>query len=170
MRPLPTALKRRTDAPSSNSMNIATRRAHRSIGPARAHSAPDGQDVDSLPPADAVSGLSGRIGENAHSPWRCRLDYFLVTELPGPSWDHSRPRREQPGWDEHATFIDGLVERGVIVLGGPLGDPDFGPALLVFGAESENEVHEYLSADPWLDTVLHVETVERWSIWIGSLA
>jgi hypothetical protein len=42
--------------------------------------------------------------------------------------------------------------------------------LLVFAAESENEVHEYLSADPWLDTVLHVETVERWSIWIGSLA
>ncbi len=104
------------------------------------------------------------------SPWRCRLDYFLVTERPGPGWDHSRPRREQDGWDEHATFVDGLAEQGVIVLGGPLGDPDFGPALLVVAAESENEVHTYLSGDPWLKTILEVEAVERWSIWIGSLA
>lgn len=103
------------------------------------------------------------------SPWRCLLDYFLVTELPGPSWDHSRPRREQDGWDEHAAFVDGLAEQGVIVLGGPLGDPDFGPALLIFAAESENEVHAHLSEDPWLDTILRVEKVQRWSIWIGSL-
>ena len=102
--------------------------------------------------------------------WRCRLDYFLVTELPGPSWDHSRPRREQDGWDEHAAFIDGLAEQAVIVLGGPLGDPDFGPALLIFAAESENEVHAHLSEDPWVNTILRVESVRRWSIWIGSLA
>jgi uncharacterized protein YciI len=98
------------------------------------------------------------------------LKYFLVSELPGPSWDHSRPRREQDGWAEHAAFVDGLAERGVIVFGGPLGDPDFGPALLVFAAESENEVCTYLSEDPWLNTILRVENVQRWSIWIGSLA
>ncbi len=58
----------------------------------------------------------------------------------------------------------------MIVLGGPLGDPDFGPALLILAAESENEVHTYLSEDPWLNTILQVENVQRWSIWIGSLA
>jgi hypothetical protein len=42
--------------------------------------------------------------------------------------------------------------------------------LLVVAAESENEVHTYLSGDPWLNTILEVEAVERWSIWIGSLA
>ncbi len=57
----------------------------------------------------------------------------------------------------------------MIVLGGPLGDPDFGPALLVFAAESESEVHARLSDDPWLNTILRVENVQRWSIWIGSL-
>ena len=101
---------------------------------------------------------------------RCLLDYFLVTERPGPSWDRSRPRRKQHGWDEHATFIDGLTEQGVIVLGGPLGDPDFGPALLVVAAENEDAVHAQLSEDPWFNTILHVEKVQRWSIWIGSLA
>lgn len=98
------------------------------------------------------------------------MDYFIVTELPGPSWDRSRPRREQDGWDEHAAFIDRLTEQGVIVLGGPVGDPDFGPAVLIFSAESEDEVHAHLSEDPWLNTILRVDNVQRWSIWIGSLA
>ncbi len=97
------------------------------------------------------------------------MDYFLVTEIPGPSWDRSRPRREQDGWDEHAAFIDGLTEQGAIVLGGPIGDPDVGPAMLVFAAENEDEVRTYLSEDPWFNTVLQVEDVQLWSLWIGSL-
>jgi len=95
------------------------------------------------------------------------MNYYLVTELPGPTWDRSRPRREQLGWDEHAAFVDGLAEQGVVVLGGPLGDPDFGPALLVVAAHSVEEVHEHLAADPWLDTILAVESVQRWSVWLG---
>lgn len=101
---------------------------------------------------------------------RSGLDYFLVSEIPGPSWDRSRPRRDQDGWDKHAAFVDGLAERGVIVLGGPVGDPDFGPALLVFAAENEDAVQTYLSEDPWFNTVLEVDDVQPWSIWIGSLA
>jgi hypothetical protein len=62
------------------------------------------------------------------------------------------------------------VSEGVIVLGGPVGNPDVGPAVLIFAADSENEVHDHLSGDPWLNTILRVESVRRWSIWIGSLA
>ena len=76
-------------------------------------------------------------------------EYFLVMEVPGPAWDHARPRREQDGWDEHATFVDGLSNEGVVVFGGPLGDPAFGPALLVFHAESEAEIRRRLADDPW---------------------
>src|SRR5438105_14916261 len=94
-------------------------------------------------------------------------DSFLVTEVPGPQWDRARPRREQDGWDEHASFVDALVSEGLVVLGGPLGDPDFGPALLVFHAESEDEIRRRLADDPWLDTILTVESIQRWSIWVG---
>ena len=97
------------------------------------------------------------------------MSYFVVTELPGPEWDRSRPRRQQDGWDEHAAYVDGLAAEGVLVLGGPVGDPEYGPALLVFAAESEDEVRERLATDPWMDTILTVENVRRWSIWIGSL-
>jgi uncharacterized protein YciI len=123
-----------------------------------------------LRPRPAPDTRYRSVRENAESTWRCRLYYFLVTELPGPGWDTSRPRREQEGWGEHVAFIDSLVAEGVLVLGGPVGDTDFGPALLVFAAESESEVHGYLSGDPWLNTILRVDSVQRWSIWIGSLA
>ena len=48
--------------------------------------------------------------------------FFVVRlERAGP-WDFSKGLREQEGWDEHAAFMDELVEQGFIVLGGPLSD------------------------------------------------
>jgi hypothetical protein len=44
---------------------------------------------------------------------------FAVTLVNGPRYDESRPRREQDGWDEHAAFMDALVDDGFVILGGP---------------------------------------------------
>jgi hypothetical protein len=46
---------------------------------------------------------------------------FAVRLKRGGPWDWSRDLREQDGWDEHARFMDALVDEGFIVLGGPLG-------------------------------------------------
>ena len=97
------------------------------------------------------------------------MSYFLVTEIPGSEWDHGKPRREQEGWEEHAAFVDGLVEEGTVVLGGPLGNPDYGPALLVWRAENEDEIRGRLADDPWMGTILTIESIRPWSIWIGAL-
>jgi uncharacterized protein YciI len=94
--------------------------------------------------------------------------YFLVTEVPGPEWAHARPRREQDGWDEHAAFVDALAAEGVVVFGGPVGNPDNGPTLLVFRAGSEDEIRRRLADDPWMDTILTVESIQPWSIWVGA--
>ena len=52
--------------------------------------------------------------------------------------------REQEGWDEHAAFMDGLVEDRFILLGGPLeGDRD---TLHVVDAPSEEEVRARFAA------------------------
>jgi hypothetical protein len=63
--------------------------------------------------------------------------------------------------------VDGLVEAGLVVLGGPLGNPDYGPALLVFHAEGEDEIRKQLAHDPWMDRILRVESIQPWSIWVG---
>jgi uncharacterized protein YciI len=94
---------------------------------------------------------------------------FLVISKAGPNRDLSKGTREQPLWDEHAAFIDGLVEDGFILLGGPLVDE--GGAVLVVNAESEHEARETLESDPWYrHGILHLESVQRWQIFIDQRA
>ena len=101
---------------------------------------------------------------------RCmEATYYAVTETQGPNWDPSRARREQDRWDEHAAFMDALVENGFVVLGGPIGNGE--EVLLIIRADSEAEVEARLREDPWLPMgVLAIGRVERWQIWLGNPA
>ena len=92
---------------------------------------------------------------------------FVVTEVSGPSWDASRARREQDGWDEHAAFMDALVADGFVVLGGPIGDGE--RVMVVVEAEDEDEVRRRFAADPWLPAgVLEIASIEPWTIWLDA--
>src|SRR5450759_29684 len=51
-----------------------------------------------------------------------RMTYFAVIRERDSGWDDSRPMHEQENWDEHASFMNALVDDGFVVLGGPLGD------------------------------------------------
>jgi uncharacterized protein YciI len=94
--------------------------------------------------------------------------YFLVSQARGPEWDPARGRREQPGWDEHAAFIDRLHEDGRIPLGGPTGDINGQRAMLVVHADSEDEVRKMLADDPWAGSILAIDSVQPWTLWIGQ--
>jgi len=92
-----------------------------------------------------------------------RMPMFLVLlSRSGPQWDRSRPMEEQSGWPEHAAFMDGLVDEGLIVLGGPLRD-EYRVAHAV-EAESEDAIRATLARDPWSGTHLRVESIEPWTI------
>src|SRR5262249_54724382 len=71
---------------------------------------------------------------------------FAVTLVHGPGWDPSRQIRTQDGWDEHAAFMDGLVDDGFIIVGGPLGDGD--RTLHVVEAADERQIETRFGADP----------------------
>jgi uncharacterized protein YciI len=90
------------------------------------------------------------------------VPFFVVLRRSGPQWQPSRPLEEQSGWDEHAAFMDQLVDSGFVVLGGPLADEH--RVVLVVEAESEDEVRAMLARDPWSDTHLRVDAVDRWTI------
>jgi uncharacterized protein len=92
--------------------------------------------------------------------------YFLVKRAHGVAWNRTRLRRDQDGWDEHAAFMDALVEEGFIVLGGPVGAGDGDYALLVVEASSEKEVRAKLAADPWGEDMLATESIEPWTIFL----
>ena len=91
------------------------------------------------------------------------LATFLVVLLrSGPQWDSARPLEEQSDWPAHASFMDGLVDAGFIVLGGPLADEH--RVAHVVEAESENAVRATLRRDPWSETHLRVGTIDGWTI------
>ena len=92
---------------------------------------------------------------------------FAVRLVHGPGWDPSRPIRDQEGWDEHAAFMDGLVEGGFIILGGPVGDVE--QTLHAVEAADENEIRTRLDWDPWAAAgLLQVGTIEHWALWLDS--
>ena len=88
--------------------------------------------------------------------------FHVVVVRSGPQWQAGKPLEEQSGWDEHASFMNGLVDDGFIVLGGPLVDEY--RVVHAVEAESEDEVRETLARDPWSGTHLVVDTVEPWTI------
>ena len=90
---------------------------------------------------------------------------FLAISSAGPNRDPSKSTRQQPLWDEHATFIDQLVAEGFILMGGPLVDE--GGSMLILNADDENDVREKLKSDPWMKHgILKLESVKRWEIFI----
>jgi len=92
---------------------------------------------------------------------------FVAISSAGPNRDLSKDTREQPLWDEHAAFIDRLVDDGFIWMGGPLVDE--GGSLLILNAEDENEVRKKLKNDPWSEHgILKLESVKRWQIFIDE--
>ena len=89
----------------------------------------------------------------------------LVAYRPGPGWDPTKARREQLGWDEHAAFMDALVDWRVIVRGGPL---DERRALVVVQLDDPPGVRRRLAGDPWYDGVLAIEYIEPWTLWLAG--
>ncbi len=92
---------------------------------------------------------------------------FAVTLVHGPGWDSSRQIRAQEAWDEHAAFMDGLVEDGFIIVGGPLGAGD--RTLHVVEAADEHEIEARLAKDPWaVAGLLRVGSIEPWALWLDG--
>jgi uncharacterized protein YciI len=88
---------------------------------------------------------------------------FLVTvRRAGPEWDPSRRLEQLSGWPAHPAFMDGLVEEGFIVLGGPLADEH--RVVQAVEAESEDAVRATFARDPWNETHLLVDTIEPWTL------
>ena len=88
--------------------------------------------------------------------------FHVVLRRAGPRWDPALPLEEQSDWPAHAAFMDGLVEDGFVVLGGPLSDEH--RVVHAVEAESEEAVRATLAHDPWSETHLVVDAVEPWTI------
>jgi len=88
--------------------------------------------------------------------------FHVVVTRSGYQYDPALPMNRQARWAEHAAFMNGLVDDGFIVLGGPLGDEYH--VVHAVEAESEQAVRARFAIDPWSETHVRVEVVEPWTI------
>jgi uncharacterized protein YciI len=65
--------------------------------------------------------------------------------------------------------MDGLVDDGFIILGGPVGDG--AESLHVVDAADRGDIEERLAADPWATAgLLRIGVIEPWALWLDSRA
>ena len=92
---------------------------------------------------------------------------FLVFRDPGPSWVRGVHTRQQPLWDEHAVFMDGLFEAGRVVLAGPYAD--YSRALIIVEARDAEEASALFRGDPWEKAgILVPGQVIEWTVFLDS--
>jgi uncharacterized protein len=97
------------------------------------------------------------------------MPVFAVTTARDAAWDHTRDIREQPFWEQHAAFADQLVDRGIIILGGPIGGDDEDLALLAVEAADEDAARSAFDADPWsVHRVFRIRQVRPWTLWLDG--
>jgi hypothetical protein len=96
------------------------------------------------------------------------VELYAVRLRRGGPWDWSRDLYGQAGFEDHARFVNGLVDAGFIFLGGPLqGERE---VLIIVNAPDEENVRERFADDPWVQSgMLTFGSVERWTILLGPL-
>ena len=93
---------------------------------------------------------------------------MIVRWRAGPTWTSGAPD-EQPGWDEHAAFIDDLVERGIFVMGGPFAD--YSGSFSILENVGEEEARELVLRDPFVaNGVFVLDDVRAWNVYVDELS
>ena len=96
-----------------------------------------------------------------------RVVRVLVRWKAGPTWTAGAVD-EQAGWDEHAAYIDDLIDRGIFLMGGPLADQSGSLSLLQ--NVTEQEARELIAEDPFVvNGVFELEDVRTWNIFVDEL-
>ena len=91
----------------------------------------------------------------------------VVVWRAGPTWT-SGSVREQPGWGEHAEFIDALIAKGTFVMGGPFSD-NSGSLSLLEGV-SIDEAKRIIAEDPFVENgVFVLDDLREWDVFVDEL-
>ena len=96
------------------------------------------------------------------------MKLFAVILNHGPAYKTGTRLEDQVEWAAHAKFMDALVHDGVVVLGGPLEGTT--EVLLIFRAESADEIRQRLAPDPWHRMgLLETSRIMPWTLRLGRL-
>jgi uncharacterized protein YciI len=99
---------------------------------------------------------------------RTRIVRVMVRWRAGPKWTSGTPQ-DQPGWEEHAEFIDELIADGTFVMGGPFAD-NSGSLTLLENVDVE-QARALMLRDPSFveNGVFELQDVRAWNIFVDEL-
>jgi uncharacterized protein YciI len=98
------------------------------------------------------------------------MSYYAVIREAGPGWTEGGIGA-QPGVAEHAAFMNGLADEGVVLFAGPLAGSENARlrALLIVNADHDDEIRDRLADDPWVRTDrLVITSIESWNVIVGA--
>ena len=98
------------------------------------------------------------------------MSYYAVIREAGPGWVDGGIAA-QPDVSDHAGFMNGLADEGVVLFAGPLAGTETARlrALLVMVAPTETEIRHRLADDPWArNERLAIARIERWDLIVGA--
>jgi uncharacterized protein YciI len=96
------------------------------------------------------------------------MQTYFVLRRRGPGFDADAAVEGQSDWDGHAACMIRLAKAGALLFSGPFGDR--AGALLIFRAESREQIEAWVDEDPWTGNgVLVTELIAPWDVRIGSL-
>jgi uncharacterized protein len=101
------------------------------------------------------------------------MSLFAVNRQAGSAWLDGKGAFEQPGINDHAAFMNGLADEGIILFAGPLAGTETNRirVLLIADANTETDIRQRLADDPWeLAERITTTTIEPWTLLVGALA
>ena len=123
---------------------------------------------DHIVVATAHVRIRARWSQKAGAFMESRKSLFVVIRRYGPPYDPQKPLEAQLDWEGHRLFMNALEAEGLARLAGPLEGTT--EVLLVFRADSENEIDERLKADPWTRSgILSTSRIARWNLRLGEV-
>jgi uncharacterized protein YciI len=95
-----------------------------------------------------------------------RLPRVVLRVGPGPTWTSGLPE-DQPGWDEHAAFINAQIDSGHFIMGGTwagrLG------SMSIWEGVNADEVRDLMQQDPFIQNgVFVIEDVADWTVYVDT--
>ena len=93
--------------------------------------------------------------------------FYVLIHSPGPQWQEGVPFREQPGVGEHVGYMRGLLDQGLILMGGPFLDDSGG--MMVARTTDPDEARRIAHDDPSVKNGLLLVTVRPWMVPMSAL-
>jgi len=94
-------------------------------------------------------------------------NFYVITYLPGDSWQARTAYDKQPGIQQHLAYLQGLFNRDIILMSGPFADRAGG--MVIISGSSLQAVKNIVSRDPAVISDLLLAEVSSWQVVMSSI-